>query len=259
MVSQNQSAFVKKRCIHDNYIYVQGLIKEIKHRGQPALFIKLDIAKAFDSVLWSYLFELLERLGFGPRWREWIAIMLAHQTSRVLLNGKQGRPIKHLQGLRQGDPLSLMLFILGFDPLQRLIIKAIQNQILAAITARKVQATISMYGDDTAIFIAPRPEELKVLDEILQHFGEATGMSVNLEKTEVYPINCRDIDMQDVLQDFPATIKQLPCTYLGLPLHCSRLRKIDYLPLIDKVAGKLPSWKGKHIAKVGRLRLVSQY
>jgi hypothetical protein len=86
MVSSNQSAFVKKRCIHDNFIMVQGIAKELHRKKIPALFLKLDIAKAFDSVSWAYLLEVLERLGFGARWRDWISLTLA-SSSRVLLNG----------------------------------------------------------------------------------------------------------------------------------------------------------------------------
>jgi hypothetical protein len=67
MVSSNQSAFVKKRCIHDNFIMVQGIAKELHRKKILALFLKLDIAKAFDSVSWAYLLEVLERLGFGAR------------------------------------------------------------------------------------------------------------------------------------------------------------------------------------------------
>jgi hypothetical protein len=69
LVSSSQSAFVKKRCIHDNFILIQGIAKELHRKKTPALFLKLDIAKAFDSISWEYPLEVLERLGFGARWR----------------------------------------------------------------------------------------------------------------------------------------------------------------------------------------------
>jgi hypothetical protein len=55
LVSINQSAFIRKRCIHDNFLFVQEVIKDLLKRKIPALFIKLDISKAFDSVSWPYL------------------------------------------------------------------------------------------------------------------------------------------------------------------------------------------------------------
>jgi hypothetical protein len=65
----------------------------------------------------AYLLEVMERLGFGSRWRNWISLALGSSSSRILLNGIPGRQIKHKRGLRQGDPISPMLFILVMDPL----------------------------------------------------------------------------------------------------------------------------------------------
>jgi hypothetical protein len=87
----------------------------------PALFMKLDIHKAFDTVNWGYLLEILQALGFGPRWREWISILFRTSTSTALLNGLQGPTFSHARGVWQGDPLSPMLFLLAMDPLQRLL------------------------------------------------------------------------------------------------------------------------------------------
>jgi hypothetical protein len=62
----------KKRSIHDNFLYVQNIVRTMQKQKLPALFLKLDIHKAFDTVSWSYLLEVLQALGFGACWREWI-------------------------------------------------------------------------------------------------------------------------------------------------------------------------------------------
>jgi hypothetical protein len=93
-----QNAFIKKRCIHDNFIYVQNVVKALNKAKRPSLFIKLDISKAFDSVCWVFLLEVLQALGFGQRWRDWVATLLASSSSRVLLNGMPGRKFKHARG-----------------------------------------------------------------------------------------------------------------------------------------------------------------
>jgi len=67
LVSHAQNAFIRKRCIHDNFIYVQRVIQLLHKNKKPALFIELDISKAFDSIEWPYLLEVLKALGFSRK------------------------------------------------------------------------------------------------------------------------------------------------------------------------------------------------
>lgn len=79
---------------------MQNTFKALHCRKIPSLLLKLDIAQAFDSVSWEYLLELLQRLGFSARWRDWIAALLSTSSSSCLLNGNPGATILHCCGLR---------------------------------------------------------------------------------------------------------------------------------------------------------------
>jgi hypothetical protein len=182
LVSTCQNAFIKKRCIHDNFLYVQSVIKALHKAKRSTLFIKLDISKAFDSVSWIFLLETLEALGFGQRWRDWIATLLATSSSKILLNGTMGQRIKHARGLRQGDPLSPMLFILVMNPLHRLIELAASRGLLHPILPRAVTLRCSLYADDAALFANPDRTELHHITEVLNLFGKCSGLMVNLNK-----------------------------------------------------------------------------
>jgi hypothetical protein len=105
LISACQSAFIKKRSIHDNYLYVRNLTRRFHRTKTAALLFKLDISKAFDSVRWDYLIALLAHRGFPTRWINWITSLLSSSTSTVMLNGVPLTPIQHGRGLRQGDPL----------------------------------------------------------------------------------------------------------------------------------------------------------
>uniref|UniRef100_A0A8R7R7J4 Reverse transcriptase domain-containing protein n=1 Tax=Triticum urartu TaxID=4572 RepID=A0A8R7R7J4_TRIUA len=116
LISCTQSAFIRGRSIQDNFLYVKNTIRDAHKRKIPLVFLKLDFAKAFDTVSWPYLIDVMKAYGFGQRWGDIISLLLASSTSRVLLNGSPGPAFAHRKGLRQGDPLSPMLFILAMDP-----------------------------------------------------------------------------------------------------------------------------------------------
>jgi hypothetical protein len=104
LVCHSHSAFIKGRSIYDNFQYVKGAVQHFHDAKTSMLLLKLDIAKAFDTVRWEYLLEVMEQLGFGQRWRDIMALIWSTTTSRIMLNGQPGRPIKHVRGLRQGAP-----------------------------------------------------------------------------------------------------------------------------------------------------------
>uniref|UniRef100_J3L0J0 CCHC-type domain-containing protein n=1 Tax=Oryza brachyantha TaxID=4533 RepID=J3L0J0_ORYBR len=211
MVSNNQSAFIKKRAIHDNFIFVQGMIKKLHCKKERTILLKIDISKAFDSVNWSFLLEVMQRLGFRAKWRSWITNLLTTSTSRVLLKGIPGDEIQHLRGLRQ---------------------------------------------DDVAIFIKPLQQEIQLMAKVLELFARISGLRTNLTKTELYPIAYGGQNLEALKNHLPGIVKNLPCTYLGMPLHFKKLRKVDYVPLLDKIGGRVPGWKRKFFTSPGRTTLV---
>jgi mannosylglycoprotein endo-beta-mannosidase len=104
MVSKCQSAFIKRRSIHNSFLYVQNTVRRLHKMKRPTLFMKLDIQKAFDTINWCYMLEMLQVMGFGPRWREWVSILFQTASSRAILNGQQGPSFGHSRGVRQGNP-----------------------------------------------------------------------------------------------------------------------------------------------------------
>jgi hypothetical protein len=101
LVSNAQSAFIKKRSIHDNFLYVKNHAKRLHKSKTAALLFKLDIRKAFDSIRWEYIVDLLQRSGFLSRFRNWVTALLTTSSPRALLYGVAGSPIVHGRGLHQ--------------------------------------------------------------------------------------------------------------------------------------------------------------
>jgi hypothetical protein len=223
-------------------MYVQQVIKDLHNKKVPNHFIKLDISKAFDTVNWSYLLDIMSFLGFGPRWRSWVASLWATSSSAFLLNGEPGPRIRHRRGVRQGDPLSPMIFMLVMESLHMLFHKAQETRILGYLHQNCASFRMSLYADDAAVFINPTAQDLQATRFILQLFADASGLITNLEKIELYPIRCQGLNLQELLET-NQSLSQFLCTYLGLPLHYKKLPKTALYPLVQKIGNRLPSWK----------------
>ena len=87
LIASNQSAFIRGRSIHDNFRMVQLTTKALHARRVPMVLLKIDNAKAFDTVSWPFLLSILKHMGFGERWIEIVSSILRSSSSRVLLNG----------------------------------------------------------------------------------------------------------------------------------------------------------------------------
>jgi hypothetical protein len=168
------------------------------------------------------------------------------------MNGVPGSRISLCQGLRQGDPLSPMMFILVMDVLGRMISKAADAGLLLPLSRRAFKHRVSMYADDVVLFLCPAAEDIEITLDILNLFGKATGLKTNLQKSNVLPIRCEDNDIRNIQALLPSALADFPCKYLGLPLSLKRLAKEQVQPYIDRIADQLHGWKANLMTKAGR-------
>jgi mannosylglycoprotein endo-beta-mannosidase len=217
---------------------------------------KLDITKAFDTVDWAFLLEVLVKLGFGPRWIAMVCGLLGTASTRVLVNGVAGCLISNRRGLRQGDPLSPLLFDTVMDVLHLLFERAAADGLLAHLARRGLRHRTSMYADDVVTFLKPDRLDLLTCAAIVEDFGEASGLRTNLAKCSVHPIRCspQQIDLaHDILR---CEVAVWPCKYLGLPLGLRKPTAAQLQPVVDSAANRLQPWCAKLMTHGGRTILV---
>ena len=130
LISPAQSAFLRTKCIHDSFLYIQNCVKALHRKKTPAVLLKLDISKVFDSLSRPFLFEVLHAKGFSDKWISWIATLLTSASSRIVVNGCMTDKFMHACGLRQGDSISPLLFVIAMETLTTFIIKAHELKIL---------------------------------------------------------------------------------------------------------------------------------
>lgn len=161
----------QEKGIHDNFLYVRSFARRLHKRKTSSLLSKLDIHKAFESVHWDYILDLLHHRGFQSRFRDWVTVLLHTSSSQVRLNGVTGSPIMHGRRLLKEDTLSPLLFVIVIDLLQQILKLAKSNGLCHKFRGRDTIVRTSLYADD-ALF--PRPPSRVILITLLASFVAST-------------------------------------------------------------------------------------
>lgn len=135
------------------------------------MILKLDFAKAFDTIRWSFLFQTMDTFGFPEKWMNWIKSILSSEKILVLVNGSPTKEFDVKRGLRQGDPLSPLLFNISVEVLHLILQKAEFMGIIKGVRLGS-GLTIShlQFADDTIIFLENTSHSCKGIRLILKLF-----------------------------------------------------------------------------------------
>jgi hypothetical protein len=148
-----------------------------------------------------------------------------------------------------------MLFVLAMEALNHLLHKVDRHHLLTPLDA-SVDDRVSLYADDLVLFVAPFEHDLLVIRAVLTVFGLSSGLFSNLDKSVATPMHCSEQDLALVREVLSCWIENFPCRYLGVPLSIRKLKRSDEQPLIDKIAARIPKWKGNLLNAAGRSALV---
>jgi hypothetical protein len=193
IISSSQNAFVKGRQILDSVLVANQCLGSRLKADIPGVLCKLDLEKAYDHVNWAFLLYLLRRCGFSEKWRRWISFCISSVRFSILVNGSLCGFFQSSRGIRQGDPLSPMLFIIIMEAFSRMIGKAIGAGLISGFDVSRMDhdpllILHLLFVDDTLIFCGADPDHILHLRPILIWFEATLGLNVNLGKSELVQV-----------------------------------------------------------------------
>ncbi|WZY89463.1 hypothetical protein YC2023_046198 [Brassica napus] len=259
LVLPNQTAFVADRLLLENVLLASELVQGY-HRlsDSPKITLKIDIAKAFDSVRWDFVLSSLVAYHIPQQFISWIKTCICSPSFSVSINGVSSGYFKGKTGLRQGDPLSPILFVMMMNVLSWMLNKAAAEGSFAYHhDCSHLQLTHLCFADDLLIFLEGTEDSLTGVLAVLSEFEHMSGLAVNIEKTSMFSCGVSDDCLQRIASRFGLQRAPLPIRYLGLPLSSKKLSVKDYDPLLLQIKNKLGSWTSKTLTMAGRLTLLS--
>jgi hypothetical protein len=260
LVSSSQNAFIGGRQILDSVLIANESLDSRLKSGIPGVVCKLDLEKAYDHVNWNFLIYMLRRCGFSDRWRRWIFACISSVRFSILVNGSPRGFFHSSRGLRQGDPLSPLLFLLVMEALSRMLAKAVERGFISGFSVGnsvETSVTIShlLFADDTLIMCGADPVQLWHLRGVFIWFQAISGLKVNLSKSELVPVG-NVPNVSELASILGCRISAFPLTYLGLPLGATFKRKTIWNSVIERMEKRLAGWKKLYLSKGGRLTLI---
>jgi len=178
----------------------------------------------------------------------------------IKINDQIGQNFLILKDLRQGDPLSPILFNIVIDMLAILINRAKDGGHVTGIVPHLVDGGLSIlqYADDTILFMDHDIEKATNMKMLLCAFEQlSAGLKINFHKSEIFCFGQAKEMEQQYSQLFGCQSGKYPFRYLGIPMHFRKLSNADWRIVEEKFEKKLSSWKGKHMSVGGRLVLIN--
>ncbi|XP_024004020.1 uncharacterized protein LOC112081493 [Eutrema salsugineum] len=258
MVSNSQSAFVKGRLLVENVLLATEMVHgfgnaNVSRRG----LLKVDLRKAFDSVNWDFIIQILKAAEFPPTYTSWIAECITTTSFSINVNGELCGFFKGTRGLRQGDPLSPSLFVIAMEVYSNILNARFDSGSIGYHPlARNPKISHLAFADDIIILFDGSANSLQGISSSLDQFQSLSGLGMNKDKTDLFSAGLNP-DEAESLNMFGFRKGSLPIRYLGLPLLHRKLRKSDYSPLTDKIAAKFKVWTVRSLSFACRLQLIT--
>ncbi|KAJ9548768.1 hypothetical protein OSB04_021311 [Centaurea solstitialis] len=235
VISNVQSAFLKGRSILDGVLVANETVSYLKSSRKKGLIFKVDFEKAYDSVSWDFLLDMLDKMGFGRKWRNWVGSCLRSSRISILVNGSPTEEFSMEKGIRQGDPMAPFLFLVVAEGLHIMVEEAIEKGLYKGLKVGSGGVILShlQYVDDVVFFGEWGSENIVNLIKLLKCFHDVSGLKININKCNIFGIGVPDEEVLGWARVVGCGSGSLPFTYLGLPVGAS-MKKVSHWEKSEK-------------------------
>ena len=259
VISPTQTVFMRGRNNLEGVVILHETVHELHRKKQSGVILKIDFEKAYDKVKWPFLFQALRMKGFSPKWISWVKTFISGGSVAINVNNDVGPFFQTRKGLRQGDPLSPLLFNIVADMLAILLNRAKVDGQIIGIVPHLIDGGLSILQcvDDTILFMDHDLEKARNMKLLLCAFEQASGLRINFHKSELFCFRNSQDHMDQYVELFGCKSGDFPIQYLGIPIHFRKLRNAEWRKVEERFERRLSSWKGKHLSIGGRLTLIN--
>ncbi|XP_057249344.1 uncharacterized protein LOC130590806 [Beta vulgaris subsp. vulgaris] len=254
-----QSAFVEKRVIFHNIFICQDMLRHYKRKSEPArCTMKVDLRKAYDSIDWEFIKEMLLGLKFPKKFVNWVMLCMTTPSYSLSINGQLCGFFQGKRGVRQGDRISPLLFVIAMEYISRLMKKMQKkNQFEFHYRCSDLKLSHLIFADDLMRFCKGVPQSAIMIKRVLKTFSVTSGLCASAEKTAIYFGNVKEEFQVRILQVTGFQKGQFPFRYLGVPITSKRISKADCEVLVDKILKRLICMSSRHLSYAGRVTLIN--
>ena len=252
IISSSQTGYVKGRYIGESIRIISDMMSFTKAKNIPGLAVFLDFEKAFDSIEWKYLQKCLEVFNFGPQLRQWVSVLYKDITSCVLNNGFATKHFNLGRGVRQGCPLSGILFVIGVEILNNAITRS--NEIRGIQIDKEQTVKVSQYADDTTVFVRD-VQSIHNLFYLLSQFESCSGLKINQSKSEILWLGCWRHRKDRVLD---LKLSDEPIYALGVYFSYNEelATEKNFFDKLNPLKKLLNIWSSRDLSIYGRINIV---
>ncbi|GKA11204.1 RNA-directed DNA polymerase, eukaryota [Tanacetum coccineum] len=204
--------------LHLDFSVIFGTLlkKKFKTLKKQSLIFKVDFEKAYDSVRWDFLENVLRKFGFGDKWCKWIQCCLHSSRGSIIINGSPTDEFQFGKGLKQGDPLSPFLFILIMETLHLSFQRVVDAGMFHGLKLGGTLNLSHMFYADNAVFVGEWSENnIATLVHVLDCFHKVSGLKINMNKSKIMGTHVDHDKVSRATNKLGCQILKAPFLYLG--------------------------------------------